>query len=242
MLLSECISYIISAINKFIGTSLVITSVVMWFCMFVVQARAESPDGGKLQPEASRIEAVLDRLQEKMSGIQGLQTGFVQEKELAVFKQKIVLKGKVALRKPSMLAWHVLEPMRYSLVMDGDMVRQWDEDSKQVQEISLARNPAFQAAVAQMKQWFSGTYKSLEKDYTVGMPSQSPVTLEFTPREATVAAKVIKRVTVIFKDDERYIQQIRVEEQNGDGMSLTFVDTRLNEPIDEAVWEVKPRV
>ncbi len=211
--------------------------VLVGMCVYVRSAPA--------QPSAEtalNVEAVLSQLQRNMSGIETLQAGFIQEKELAVFNQKITLKGTVSLKKPSLLAWRVSEPMQYAMVMNGDTLRQWDEDGKQVQEISLAKNPAFQVVIDQMKEWFSGSFKSLEGDYSVAVLTLNPVALEFTPRESAAAAKVIKRISVVFMEDERYIHRISVEENSGDRMSLTFIDTRINEPVAPAVWELESHV
>ena len=118
--------------------------------------------------------------------------------------------------------------LRYSLVIDGEVVRQWDEDTQQVQQISLSKNPAFQAVIEQMKQWFSGTYTSLLAEYDIKLLKQRPLSLSFVPHKNTVASNVINNVTVVFRDDERYIHQICIEEKSGDSTFLTFVDTLLN--------------
>jgi len=55
------------------------------------------------------VEDVLSRLEVKMSDIKTLQTGFVQEKNLAIFDRKIILKGKIFLQKPNLFAWHTKE-------------------------------------------------------------------------------------------------------------------------------------
>lgn len=191
---------------------------------------------------APGLNEALARVEAKISDLQTVQTSFVQEKELAAFSQKIVLKGAVSLQKPSLLAWRVFEPARCTIVIDGTTLRQWDEDSNQVQEISLAQNPAFQTAIGQMKQWFSGSYRSLLNDWAITIQSQDPLTLAFTPHTTALAAQVIRHVMVVFREDEQYLQEIHIAEQSGDRMLLRFVNTRLNEPIDPAAWEVKPHV
>lgn len=187
--------------------------------------------------EPPAIKELLGRLEKQISGMQTLQTDFIQEKELAVFKQKIILKGTVFLQKPGQLAWHVKEPVRYSLIMKDGMIRQWDEETGNIQEISLSKNPAFQTALGQMQEWFSGTYTSLLKEYQVSIVSEKPLSLKFNPREDALAANVIKNVTVVFREDERYIHQIHIEEKSGDSTRLTFVNTRLNPSLDESVWK-----
>ncbi|MBW2166123.1 MAG: outer membrane lipoprotein carrier protein LolA [Deltaproteobacteria bacterium] len=185
---------------------------------------------------------VLHRLEDKTSEIRTLKTEFVQEKELAVFKEKIILKGMIFLQKPELFAWHIIEPLSYSMVIKGDILSQWDENTKKTQKISLSKNPAFQIAISQMKDWFSGKYTSMTENYNIIILKRKPVSLKFIPRKNTTVSNIIDCVTVIFRDDERYIHQIYIKEKNSNSTLLTFVNTQLNTPLDEAAWEVQPRV
>lgn len=185
---------------------------------------------------------VLHRLEDKTSEIRTLKTEFVQEKELAVFKEKIILKGMIFLQKPELFAWHIIEPLSYSMVIKGDILSQWDENTKKTQKISLSKNPAFQVAISQMKDWFSGKYTSMTEDYNIIILKRKPVSLKFIPKKNTIVSNVIDSVTVIFRDDERYIHQIYIKEKSSNSTLLTFVNTQLNTPLDEAAWEVEPRV
>jgi len=188
------------------------------------------------------LNTVLSRLEKKMSGIRTLKTGFVQEKELAVFKQKVILKGIIYIEKPARLAWHVNEPMKYIMVISQNMISQWDEDTNNVQKISLSKNPAFEAAIGQMREWFSGAYTPLLKEYEIMLLKENPASLKFTPRAATFAGNVIKSVIVDFRKDEQYINRIFIEEKSGDTTNLSFVDTHLNIPLEDSAWKVNPGV
>jgi len=185
---------------------------------------------------------VLHRLEDKISEIRTLKTEFIQEKELAVFKNKIIMKGMIFLQKPELFAWHIIEPLSYSMVIKGDILSQWDENTKKTQKISLSKNPAFQVAIAQMKDWFSGKYTSMTEDYNIIILKKKPVSLKFIPEKNTMVSKVIDSVTVVFRDDERYIQQIYIKEKSSNSTLLTFVNTQLNTPLEAAAWEVQPRV
>ncbi|MCK4401177.1 outer membrane lipoprotein carrier protein LolA [bacterium] len=187
------------------------------------------------------VEDVLIRLEEKMSDIKTLQTGFVQEKKLAIFDRKIILKGKIFLKKPNLFAWHTEEPTLYSMIIRDDVILQWDEDIDQIQKVSMKDNPAFQTVVGQMRKWLSGIYMSLLEEYSVIILGQTPVSLKFVPRENTMAYNIISHVRIVFREDERYIQEIYIKEKTGDSTLLRFTDTLLNIPVDAAAWEVKPR-
>ncbi|MFH0917694.1 MAG: outer membrane lipoprotein carrier protein LolA [Candidatus Omnitrophota bacterium] len=207
---------------------------LLFFCLSITGLYA--------QTAAVEMDAILTTLQEKMSKVSTIQTDFIQEKNLALFKQKLILKGKIFIQKPGMLSWRVFTPLRYSLVIRGSYISQWDQDTDQVQSVSLAKNPSFQVAIQQMQNWFSGSYKSMQGDYQINLISQQPLKLEFIPKEKSVAANFIQRVTVLFQDDQKYIKEISILEKSADSTLLTFIDAQLNQEISPKAWEVKADV
>jgi len=209
-------------------------SLLFFVCLQTVSAYASS--------SPRDVTAVLDDLEKTMSGTKTIQTDFIQEKNLALFNQKIILKGKVFIQKPRLLSWRVMSPMRYSMVMSGDTISQWDEDTDKVQRVSLANNPSFQLAVEQMEKWFYGTFKSMQGDYKITLITEHPIALEFVPLENSLSRNFIKRATIFFQDDERYIKEVRIEEKDGDSTSLVFVNAQLNQPILPNAWEVRADV
>jgi outer membrane lipoprotein-sorting protein len=183
--------------------------------------------------------SLIKRLEDKISGVKSLETGFIQEKKMAVFSKAVVLEGKVFIQEPDLFAWHTDKPVRYVMVIKGDIIKQWDEDANQVQVLSLSRNPTFLVAVNQMKVWFKGNYTSLLKDYDLKIINPNPVILEFRPKKSAAAFGMIRKVRLTFQEDERYIKRIDIEEKNQDTTSLVFVNTKLNTSINPSSWELK---
>jgi len=68
---------------------------------------------------------MLRRLGENVSAFKSLKTNFVQEKDLAIFQNRIIMKGRIYLQKPNRMAWHVDEPVKYSVVITDKSIRQW---------------------------------------------------------------------------------------------------------------------
>lgn len=208
---------------------------VLAFTLVLLAASAAHAGGS-----GSGIDEVLNRLEKNVSSLKTLSATFVQKKRMAAFSHEIEMSGKVYLKKPSVLAWHVKSPIRYSVLITDKLIRQWDEESDQVNEISLSANPMLGAALEQMTVWFEGRYTSLSKDYEIRVISKKgqPVVLEFSPMEHNVAREVIEKVSVGLAQDERYLSWIRIMEAGGDTTTIKFMDTVFDAPLEEKNFEV----
>ena len=199
-----------------------------------------APEKSPEQP--ADIAAFMSELGKKASGFKTLKTDFIQEKRMAMFREKMVMKGRIYLQKPNRIAWHVDSPIRYSVLITDKLIRQWDEDTNKVQEISLAKNPIFQNVLNQMNVWFSGDYGSMLDSNSVRILKREPLVIEFVPKENNIARKVVKNITITFRSDLKYLQQIRVQEHSGDVTTINFLKTLLNPLLDNSSFEVKGRV
>ena len=183
---------------------------------------------------------MLAELQQALSATTNVQTGFVQEKQMAMLRQKVIIKGQLAVQQPGLFAWHVTEPIRYNLVLDGASLRQWDETTGKEQQMSLADNPVFEIVSRQLKAWFGGQFDLLLKDFDTELDPAAPRSIAFIPNKDSFARKAIRRVVMTFREDRRYMEAILIEELGGDKTLMTFTNTLLNTAIDPVTWEVKP--
>ena len=188
-------------------------------------------------PDLSRLEAI----QSKLAAVRTVQAEFEQEKNLALFQQKITLIGRIYIDNSGRFAWHADTPVRYRLCVVGDDVRQWDEDTRQVQRLPVASNPVLKMAMGQMRDWFVGRYAALLKEYDVSVLSDAPVQLRFVPKSGLPMARAIGAVVVTLQRDEQYIETLRIEDLNGDATTIRFKNPTLNAAIDPGVWEAAPR-
>ena len=208
-------------------------------CAGAMLAALAAMPGVRAEAEAEAYTETLSELSENMAAVQSLETRFTQEKHLSVLDHTVTLEGKMYLGKPGRFAWHVFSPIRYSLVMKGDTVRQWDGESGDETRLSLRDNPAMRVAIDQMQQWYLGDYVRLRSEYRVALVEEQPATLTFEPLEDNVAARYIERVTVRFRDDQRYVDEILVQEKDDDRTRIRFHDTKLDREIPSEAWEVR---
>lgn len=187
----------------------------------------------------TNLMSTLTVLSTNIAAVESLETRFVQEKRLSVLDHVVTLKGKMYMENPNRFAWHVFSPIRYSMVMQGETVRQWDAESTQESKLSLQNNPILQVAIDQMKQWFLGDYLRLRSDYRITVLQEEPIRLTFAPLPGSAASDYVEHVTVQFREDKRYIDRIIVREKGGDETDIQFSDTILNEQISSGVWNAR---
>jgi len=205
--------------------------------LVAVTLRAAEPAPSNAAP----AEIVLQRLERSFAGVRTVQATFRQERRLAMFNRAVVIEGRIDLEIPGRMAWHVEKPLRYAFVLDGARVRQWDAATGRVVEMAIDANPVLKTVAQQMPRWFAGQFRSMSGFYAIAVESERPCILTFTPPAEAAERMGVGRMTVAFREDERYVQTVRIEEPGGDVTTIEFADVRLNEPISPRAWEVKPR-
>jgi len=182
---------------------------------------------------------VLSKLEDRFSSIDTLEADFIQEKELSLFNRKIVIKGVLCFDKPDFFAWHVTEPIVYSMVIDGKTIRQWDAETRKVQTLHVESNPALKMMIVRMREWFTGNFTGFLEDYDVKIESEEPAIIIFRPKKISPAADIIEKVKLVFKGDGSYLDQVKITEKSGDNTVLTFGDVVINEPLKPGLLDVK---
>lgn len=182
----------------------------------------------------------LNHLQSELKDVATVEADFVEEKTLSMLNHTLTIRGHFALQKPDRLIWIVREPVRYAIRIQGDEVRQWDEDTNRVDVIHLGGDPTFKAVSEQIQAWFLGDYEGLSKSYEVAVLSDNPLSLRFVPQSDSMMGKVMSRIDIVFARDERYIEKMVLNESGGDVTVLTFVHTQVNQPIKDEIWRMPP--
>jgi len=210
-------------------------------CFLFSHETARAVSGGLSPEPGSELYATLSRLEAHAAQLKTLKTDFVQEKHLAAFRNTLILRGRIFMERGGRLAWHVDEPVRYSVLITDKVIRQWDEETGQVHEIPLSGNPMLRTALDQISVWFNGDYSSALKEYDVDLVQQKPVVIRFTPKPEALTARVLKGIELRFRSNEEYLEHILILEAGGDSTLIRFENTILNPPLKEEDFEVEGR-
>lgn len=184
---------------------------------------------------------LLAFLQAEAKTVKTVQARFRQTKELKLFERTLVLEGRIALEQPMRMIWHVEKPVRYTMLMADGRLKQWDEDTDQVQTIKIDDEPAAKEVFRQFHAWLVGDFVAIRKAYDATVVSREPITLVFVPKPKTVIAEVVRQVQLTMGTDYRYVSRLRINETNGDVTTIQFTDTLLDKPVPTAMWEIPPQ-
>jgi len=214
----------------------------IWLGLAGLSAMADSTtQPAEPRPAATRISPeLIQSLQNKLKDVNSVEADFVEKKNLAMLNHTLTIRGHFALQKPDKFIWIVSEPVKYAIRIEGDEVRQWDEDTDHVDVIHLGGDPTFKAITEQMQAWFLGNYGALSKEYGVDVLSENPLSLRFAPGADSMVAKVMQQIVLTFAPDERYIAKMVISEAGGDTTTLEFVRTQLNQPVKDDIWRMPP--
>ncbi len=216
-------------------------TVQTWLILNLFVARADEPALAS-PPRGAETRHTLRMIEDRLASMRTVQTAFRQEKKLAILNHPLVLEGMLYLELPDRLAWHVTSPTRYRLVLNGARVRQWDEDSGEVQSHSAAQTAILRAVCEQLKSWFAGRLSQLAKDYDITVVGSEPfVIVRLVPKPGSPAAVGVRVIRLTLRKDMRYVHALDIEETGGDSTRIEFHNTVLDEPIPPTAWEVKPR-
>ena len=159
---------------------------------------------------------------------------------MAMFKEKLVLKGRIYLQKPNRIAWHVDSPVRYSVLITDKLIRQWDEDTNKVQEISLAKNPDLSERAEPADRLVLRRIRLAARDQRgPHRAEQTPSCSNSLPWKRTSPERSSRASRSRSGRTRNTCKQIRIREVNGDVTTINFINTLLNAPLDSSSFEVK---
>ena len=187
---------------------------------------------------AERVARLRGRLERGLHDMKTLQADFVQTRKFRSLDAEWNSQGRMALAEARM-AWIVEKPMLCCFLMTREKVGQWDEDSGKVLELNVKDQPWLKVMYESLNSWLRGDLAVLERDFVLSAPAGER-TLRMTPRSGTFYADWVRQLELGFDREFRYAETIRIEEKNGDLVTIVLQHVKINQAIPETVWRIPP--
>ena len=190
------------------------------------------------EAEAKALAADPAELLLNIANFRTLRTKFVQTKRLKAFKKPMVLNGELCLdRVGKRFAWHVEKPLRYSCIIAGGKLTQWDEDSDKTVSVPFSKYPMLEMLSDAMTAFASGDVKALEKDFEAAPGKDGSILLK--PRSERFASSLISEVELFLDDAGKQIVKVVATEKSGDVTELVYSDSVFDSDIPDSLWQAK---
>lgn len=172
--------------------------------------------------------AQLKTLAQRFAQVQTIESQFVQENHMALLTDPVRSKGKFYFRKnPANLHWQYTEPFENGMVFQDGKVFRLTANGKTPVKGSVART-----VIAQMMTWLAMDVERLDKYYRILRQEDC---LIFIPRQKQLGDSM--QISLWLQEgDLPSIKKLELQENTGDRTILTFMHTRLNQPLPQGVF------
>ena len=174
---------------------------------------------------AGEAEELLQRVYEASSGVQRLEAGFVQTKQLKAFAQPVTSRGTLIYEKGGAVTWRYESPDRMEFVMEGTRARMRYPDLGEEQEFDLAADERVRPLVESMTVWLGGSPEQVLASYDVTVDPERARTLVLSPRDELIR-RFIQRMVLTYGDDS-LVTEVRIEEPDGDAATYQYTNNRV---------------
>lgn len=189
-----------------------------------------------LAGQPSALMQVFERLQAAAQNTHSLSSDFVQEKQLEIFTDSLISKGRFFYRQPDQLRWELLTPIASGFVLNGQNGQRWNGLSRETSSFRVDTDPLMGVVARQLLAWARVDIDWLQERYQVEVLAQKPILLQLFPRDQGEAG-FIEQLQILFAADSSYVAQVEMFEAGGDKTLLRFEKVRINQPFAEDTFK-----
>jgi outer membrane lipoprotein carrier protein len=192
------------------------------------------------------VDQVLQMMEETNLQLEDIQADFVQTKEMALFNERIVSKGKFYFRNPDKLILDTKFPDHQQLIINHNRVWLHYPELKQVHEYSTKQSKGLDALFV----GFGGSVKNIRQQFSVSMEKtekdrqgKNSYTLALCPLPGTPAASPalnLERVVLTVAESNWYPLKTQIVQKNGDRTILEYSNHKVNLKLSEARFTFIP--
>ncbi|MHB9140151.1 MAG: LolA family protein [Victivallaceae bacterium] len=180
----------------------------------------------------------LDEIHRNMQQMNTFSAQFTQVKNFNILSKPLLLRGRLFIRRvPFKLAWHIESPLRCSVIMDMEELRQWNEDSEDISVIRMADNPVLKTVSDSYRTMLTGDFSSFSTTCKQELDKTTRI-LSLTPLPGSQMGQFIKAIRFRFAEDYQYLNQIEIIEVNNNSTLINFNNASVNKVLPDNAWSI----
>ena len=212
--------------------------VIIASLLLFTQANAQDPKPGLL--EESKLEILLDEIEETLGGLTSLRTEFRQEKHLSLFKEPVHAQGILYFAQPKSIRFEITEPYHSVLITNGKSVAQFEHINGRWKKLRSGGTEAIRLVTDQIASWFQGQLRQENDTYQITADAASPTVLHLTPTDEDFA-RFVGRIDITLNADRTQIDQIEIHEPTGDFTRINFESTERDPEVPQRLFKATGR-
>ncbi len=201
--------------------------------VLIVAARANAS-----KEQTDSPQQFLRLLRESRAPYHTFATRFLQRKHLDILEQDLQSEGMIFFRRPGLVRYEILSPVRSLMVYDGQKVRCYAfvEDKWR-----LLNNPSATAigqVLRQIGRWIQGDFDEDRKMFEISVvPSEDGGCIHLVPRSEALAQYVRRIEIYVAKTSGSYgVSRVIIRESDVDLTDMRFRQDLRNQPIPEGAF------
>src|SRR5690554_3228825 len=194
---------------------------------------AAQPAGYTLVEDASALE---QEFRGSAATVRSISSSFVQEKQLAYLDEVIESKGAFWYRNDNSLRWAYDSPFHYLIVIKEG--RFFIKDQEEVKVFDVQSNPAFKLLNDLIISIAKGSVMGDERFALKVYEGARDYLLVMQPLDAQLK-QFIQQSEVYLDKESLLALRVIIRESDTDFTQISFVNRKLNEPIEDAVFDVR---
>ena len=185
------------------------------------------------------LDEILSRFAEAQISTETLQATFEERKQLSLFKEAVIQTGRFYHTKPQQYLWDYREPSPKKVLLTDEILLAYYPDLNRAEEVNIRR---WSQRIRRYMN-IGADPESLRSDYEISLgPAEEndlpgSVLLVLQPKTRKLKAR-LQELRIWIDVETAQTRRVDYLEPGGDRTVFTFTDIRVNEGIDESLYEI----
>ncbi len=193
----------------------------------------EAPAKRKL--DETELNALLDSMEEELSGLQSFQARYIQTKRLVVFDDELVSRGAYYFLAPDNVRMDTTDPIESVMIVRGKTVAKYEKIKGEWKKLNLGSPEILLMVTEKMSNWMRGKLRDKDSIFDLSAYETDRVTIVMTPRSEEFASRISSIEMKL--DDKKRVSSIVIREPNEDYTILEFEGVKIDAPISPEIFQ-----